>query len=1279
MIIVGPCGSGKTRLINHMESSNLSTNQLDHGEGVFINEISQGSKSGYSYNVWEVSGRSLTKSTLEFEQLFYTPHAMFLVVFSLKDDLSVIRSDVLRRIKAIKKYASPSCVLMVGTHSDMFPRKSDLAKKQLKVEEAVRDICAPYEKSLVFLETKMVTISLSSEPQNIHLLVDAVHRLASKLMCPDGHPFMGRQILLSALGLKGEVESFKRRPDNHPYLTSTAMKSLATNLKDTHERGELHSIYNFLLEAGSFLYFPNVTESSMDVFFVSPNWFFNKVVAVLNLAKASTTGFVNYTNIFETLHQLDEIIDDKLVYHLVHVLMSYGIAASCKDNTWYIVPFLLLASPMEGVATDIKEPCYTWLYKLNQSISFHSLISNVCSIIRNSLQLPESVDNSQVMNFWCTGFIWRSSSKVFKITWDESNTNVTITATRDLGSEFETATEHFQELLDVSYNIEILCPTCMKRSFPMHSCLQAIAEGETHLACRQILSHHNIDIIDVVPFLFLHISQTCPMSLVQRACRVIKSPQGTFMTYYKDREANIVKYKGLVQKSFRDLHYRSHFLNKFNVPCISNTNGRLLAIALSESKSVALYLSPSAADLHVSKTQKLSPLVPMTLFRMGIELAKALVRLPYSVRCALDFGDVQMWSSHASSLIHCSIAVPDDKIRECSTAKIDDTDLKSHWYSLMKQVRKHLFPYMKKPPHYLKKILAVCATSGRVVSIDSLLKALSSQYVQQVSAVKAPHTIAGCPIYCHAPDAKAIWICSRNPESEMIALNVIELPDLESGPVNTKPFQINEVLAMCVTNEAVWVSTSAPDGMGCISIFDSTTKTLVHNIKMKQNYITCMTVMHDKVCMGTKAGFLLMFSNIVDRIKQGAKPSTKFICEEEITGLAVVGDHLWIAHAHYIYYFDIETKSFEGSTYSKDATPIGRLYCSADGSIIHSVKVGGSCLLAWSATDGQCLYSVDVTQLSLESIDNASRLSITSVAPVLDSMWIGLSSGHILLLDNDDGSIVSTLQPYRENVSMLCPIRPSIDSATPYYNVLSWGCGHIPPLENFFTASDEFSQGVLLLWDAYSCRTLLQMSAIEKSCGSYLDSYDNASEMATRHGFVGRGMIVPSITDAQHTPTSEHSIIDLFESEYEDCLDDGSITASDTGFMVIDTKLLRRNELVESCQVPSLAKSPPTDASNYGHPTGALDMAVLPLGENMVDILIYSDELDDVILLALSAPATLASLHNAIQSHPQLSRVAHSNMAYRWQDDELLVNMSSEDDFACFLDLSPRPLLNLTA
>ena len=440
--------------------------------------------------------------------------------------------------------------------------------------------------------------------------------------------------------------------------------------------------------------------------------------------------------------------------------------------------------------------------------------------------------------------------------------------------------------------------------------------------------------------------------------------------------------------------------------------------------------------------------------------------------------------------------------------------------------------------HYLTQLMKTCWEDNpkNRPSTDEIIKKLSLCAMQSVMAVHPMRSKFSlrrvCPItptdftYVGVPmpsNYSELWVCCDGAEGAEI-----NIYDTNKMVKIAKHFiRDNQVQCIALCGDHIWIGSRAGIEYGVIDIFNISNRELVHNIRMRENSVSCICCSDTHVYLGTLEGYCFAFNRDLKRIQASAKPRYKYVSEHAVDGIACTTQCVWVAHTRHIYFLNRDSLILEGSIYREKERNafIGQLSPSPDGSIIWSAHLGGRLLSAWDANKKMHLFDID-TESHLRNISefkSAQDVVITAMMPALDTVWVGMASGHILIFDRHD--LLSWYHPYTSYVRFLTCIPSSGPCELEQCMILSGAKEYqtpIPKMMDDYDQMDEKGQpvdkaGVLILWEAFKAKTMHQIKLLEDHSPEYLDDHNSVRKMIIRGEFKDGTHIKKGTTDTDLT------------------------------------------------------------------------------------------------------------------------------------------------------------------
>ena len=148
---------------------------------------------------------------------------------------------------------------------------------------------------------------------------------------------------------------------------------------------------------------------------------------------------------------------------------------------------------------------------------------------------------------------------------------------------------------------------------------------------------------------------------------------------------------------------------------------------------------------------------------------------------------------------------------------------------------------------------------------------------------------------------------------------------------------------------------------------------------------------------------------------------------------------------------------------------VGKLLLSPDEDIVWTVHIEGDSISAWEAQKRKVICTFNLLKLLGEEVDQ-QRIRITTASVALDTLWVGLFSGHILVLCAalPQKALIIT-KPFDRKIELLVPIYGKDDNIT----MISIGKDY--QLEKQSRVQNQKSLDVVL-WEVVSAKHMLQIN-----------------------------------------------------------------------------------------------------------------------------------------------------------------------------------------------------------
>ena len=636
----------------------------------------------------------------------------------------------------------------------------------------------------------------------------------------------------------------------------------------------------------------------------------------------------------------------------------------------------------------------------------------------------------------------------------------------------------------------------------------------------------------------------------------------------KSKSVAIKKYLTRSEEAFIELRREATLLHKHHHPCLVC----LVGVCVHPSTMLVLELAPMGS-LERPLIKKKQVVHRVTVHRIAAQVAAALQFLHSNgiIFRDLKAANVLLWTLDPASLCHCKVAdfgiaahlgpvgarslhgtkgfiAPEvlhiGKRKENSVYN-HMADIFSYGMFLYQMIaRRHPFhdvppvridsavengdrPRLQDVPQatcgffYLTRLMQECwhdnpskrVTTEEIIRLTSLTSLQSvvsvvpvlSKFSLRHACAITPTDFAKCGLQRNSSE---LWVCCDGAEGAEI--NVFTANTMVK--VNKNFIKENQVQCMALCGDHIWVGSRAGIEYGVIDIFGMESRDLIHNIRMKENAVSCITCSATTVYCGTLEGYCFAFSKNIKMMQaQKTKPMYKYVSEHAVDGITATRNQLWISHTRYIYFLNLENLMLEGSTHRHTRLDafVGQLSLDASGTTVWSAHLGGTIVSAWNVLHRKHNWDVDVLE-SLRRIEgecSEQDAVVTAMTPVLDTVWVGVTSGYILVFHEE--RLLTWHRPYTQYIRFLeaiCSEGPSQSEACMVAcGAKEFNTSMIQTLRDYDTLDEKGRKtdqsGAVVLWEAFPAKVLEQVKLVEENSSDYLSNHHNLRRIVRQGDF----------------------------------------------------------------------------------------------------------------------------------------------------------------------------------
>ena len=686
----------------------------------------------------------------------------------------------------------------------------------------------------------------------------------------------------------------------------------------------------------------------------------------------------------------------------------------------------------------------------------------------------------------------------------------------------------------------------------------------------------------------------------------------------------IKRYLSRNENDFSVLQSEAKLLQKLHHPCFVCLEG----VCVYPLTTLVLELAPLGALSFPLLKEKI-PIHRLTVFRISLEVTAA---LRFLHRQGMIFQDLKtdnvlLWTLSPDSLCHCKITdfgaathlslakagefefIPPGgldfgkKIQQSAyDHKADTFSFAMFLYQMI--ARRH--PYHGIPGHrieasvkngerpkllnvdhahfayyYLTKLMETCWRDKATDRPDDdvIMKNLSLSVMQSTMAVTpikscfSLHKAIGITptdfIKAGVPHQlpSELWVCCDGAEGAEISMYNIHT----MAKVNEHFIKNYQVISIIKCSNHIWIALHRGVKGSYVKIFNIVTKDLVYNIRLKENSASCMSCINEVVYVSTLEGYCFRFLANIERIHLNSNPLFQRISNNAVDGIFCTPQCIWASHTRYISFICYGNVFLEGSIHRDSDAYIGQLFSSPDGKKIWSAHFRGFLLTAWDAHNKCHLFDVDTSDhmaMISGDIPKKDRL-ITTTVPAEDCVWVGMTTGHILVFD--DKELLTWFHPYTECVHFLTVLPCSGPCEMEKCMVASGGEKYqsmIKDLDHTTAAiidkdKDDLLNvkgGYLVVFEAFSSKTYRQMKLVEENVPEMFDNHQTVGNIIHEGEFVdGTHILKKSKPDLKYADNADSALLGHSSN--------GSVSRATEE--VFEVKLLSTNQIVRiTCSYP---------------------------------------------------------------------------------------------------------------
>ena len=281
------------------------------------------------------------------------------------------------------------------------------------------------------------------------------------------------------------------------------------------------------------------------------------------------------------------------------------------------------------------------------------------------------------------------------------------------------------------------------------------------------------------------------------------------------------------------------------------------------------------------------------------------------------------------------------------------------------------------------------------------------------------------PVTCACASVSNTWLCCQGVNGVLFSVF------LENNLVMEKKCIIehHQICCMLFHCDKVWATSRLAGGKAALLKIEDECAYLEIPIQTEGDgtlsegdYGTSLACSDTHVYVGTANGWCLMFD--LNRYAVENVVKSKLSCNA-VRSLIVIKKTslLWVSTGDQMLYVNLEDLEFDKDKKGVNVDwRVGTFYLSPDEEIVWTAHFNGHSISVWDPQERSCSCNFNTHILLGRQFDQSiCRISSASVA--MDTLWVGLISGHILVISATfPQNLLTVMEPYHKSVQLLVPL-----------------------------------------------------------------------------------------------------------------------------------------------------------------------------------------------------------------------------------------------------------------
>ena len=410
-------------------------------------------------------------------------------------------------------------------------------------------------------------------------------------------------------------------------------------------------------------------------------------------------------------------------------------------------------------------------------------------------------------------------------------------------------------------------------------------------------------------------------------------------------------------------------------------------------------------------------------------------------------------------------------------------------------------------------------------TVTQQLSTVSQQLLMGVHYINSELSLRNvCSVVDDCQALKELWLCyDANEGLDLIICNAQTLKREDSHSLPNK-----QVCSIYQHGDTMCVASRLGLEAGTVDLYSIESRKHEKTISLSEQSVMSMTSTESDVYFGTYEGFCykltaddwIIPTDSSDYLSQA-------LSEHSIQGLVVVNSSLWAASSNTIYILELDTLAIvdklQRGTKNK-VMPVGQLKPTHDEKKMVSVVFGGSHISLWDIIQISHICDINVMEftrvLKLDSIT-----LISAMTPALDTIWVGMESGLIMVFSLENPRLLTYFQPYNSYIRFLYCVKGPGVCGSEEYIILCGGKHYHQETDGSnkqqTRKKETTDPGTVTVWEVVSASRLTQMCQL--SSGDTWTNLDTLNSAKSPNPLLNEEKYATLIDEATATHVDEDS------------------------------------------------------------------------------------------------------------------------------------------------------------